>query len=187
MRRERVRGDGWVSGTDRVGVGQAGWCWRRYGAQLRASGVLQVGAYCSTIAWPLWSCLRHELQWQIGRWSGGGEHNRCNASWPMKANRVKITPSAPAISDCSQELSRRISPITASLNAVSKPAKRNRTNARGPCSPRLRSACQRQAGVWGHSVALGACRRRSGADPTTGARARCRRPPWPSRQGSGPR
>jgi len=137
--------------------------------------------------WPLWSCLRHELQWQIGRWRGGGEHNRCNASWPMKANRVKITPSAPAISDCSQELSRRISPITASLNAVSKPAKRNRTNARGPCSPRLRSACQRQAGVWGHSVALGACRRRSSADPTTGARARCRRPPWPSRQGSGPR
>jgi len=38
----------------------------------------------------------------------------------------------------------------------------------------------------GHSVALGACRRRSGADRTTGALARCRRPPWPSRQGSGP-
>jgi hypothetical protein len=51
-----------------------------------------------------------------------------------KANRV-ITPSAPAISDCSQELSRRINPVTASPNAVSKPAKRNRTNARGPCSP----------------------------------------------------
>jgi hypothetical protein len=52
----------------------------------------------------------------------------------MKANRV-ITPSAPAISDCRQELSRRINPVTASPNAVSKPAKRNRTNARGPCSP----------------------------------------------------
>lgn len=81
----------------------------------------------------------------------------------------------------------RINPVTASPNAVSKPAKRNRTNARGPCGPRLRTACQRQAGLSGHSVALGACRRRSGADRTTGARARCRRPPWPSRQGSGPR
>jgi hypothetical protein len=40
-----------------------------------------------------------------------------------------------AISDCSQELSRRINPVTASPNAVSKPAKRNTTNARGPCSP----------------------------------------------------
>jgi hypothetical protein len=84
-------------------------------------------------------------------------------------------------------VSRRINPVAASPNAVSKPAKRNRTNARDPCCPRLRTACQRQAGVRGHSVALGACRHRSGADPTNGARARCRRPPWPSRQGSGPR
>jgi hypothetical protein len=61
-----------------------------------------------------------------------------------------------AISDCSQELSRRINPVTASPNAVSKPAKRNTTNAR-PLQPGLPTACQRQAGVWGHSVALGAC------------------------------
>ena len=38
---------------------------------------------------------------------------RCDPSWPRKANWVKITPSAPAISNCSQELSRRINPVTA--------------------------------------------------------------------------
>jgi hypothetical protein len=76
------------------------------------------------------------LQWPIGRWRARRrEHYRCDASWPIKANRVKITPSATAISDCSQELSRRINPVTASPNAVSKPAKRNTTNARGPFSP----------------------------------------------------
>ena len=39
-------------------LARRGWCWRRHGALLGESGVLQVGAYCSTIAWPL--CLRHE-------------------------------------------------------------------------------------------------------------------------------
>jgi hypothetical protein len=43
---------------------------------------------------------------------GGREAStcRCDASWPRQANWVKITPSAPAISNCSQELSRRINP-----------------------------------------------------------------------------
>jgi hypothetical protein len=40
VKRERVRDDGWVSGTDRVDVGQAGWCWRRHGVLLREGEVL---------------------------------------------------------------------------------------------------------------------------------------------------
>jgi hypothetical protein len=93
----------------------------------------------------------------------------------MKANRV-ITPSAPAISDCSQELSRRINPVTASPNAVSKPAKRNRTNARGPCSPgfgrpaNAKQACGVTRLLWVRAAVGPAPTER----PELGAR--CRRP-----------
>jgi hypothetical protein len=46
----------------------------------------------------------HEtLRWPIGRW-------RMGRRAPRQANWVKITPSAPAISKCSPELSRRIDP-----------------------------------------------------------------------------
>ena len=64
---------------------------------------------------------------------GGREAStcRCDASWPRQANWVKITPSASAISNCSQELSRRSTPVTAPPNAVSEPANSMERAAQG--------------------------------------------------------
>ena len=56
---------------------------------------------------------------------------RCDTSWTREANWVKITPRAPAISNCSQELSRRIAPVTAPPDAVSKPANSMESAAQG--------------------------------------------------------
>jgi hypothetical protein len=64
---------------------------------------------------------------------GGREAStcRCDALWPRQANWVKITPSAPAISNCSQELSTRINPGHRTPNAVSKPANLMESAAQG--------------------------------------------------------